>query len=1156
VLARLSRQYVDGYAAAQRFNAAINQLSGGIERGKINMQQAEGILDGIVQKYGIMADASQFASRGQVEFAAALERSNAKLREQQFWHQEWLREFNKQPVQRTLAAGNQNTLGAFGAFNTGQQLQDIAVTAAMGQSIPTIALQQGLQLGTALEIQLENAKKAGVSMAAALRGSFLGILSPINLVAIGLTAVAAAAIQFFMESQNSAKGLTSAVENSSKAVKGLAEAYHIAGVNAEEFGRKTIIAADAEFRLSQTELQRQIKLSAKGFEAPGIVERLSLFGGALPKQATTGEMGFLAKEINEVREAADNGTLSFERLAKIQKEINDNAANSKSTLGQALDLFKGMLGLDPTPLAQSRDELQALLSTIAEAQRQLEKLEEIRRMHAKQSRLGFSGDDHDAKLALRMGGDIEVNNAGIQELETSRNAAMLSAQIAQINARTIQDRVAAVKQLEEARVVQGEKDWQREIRITTAVTLEATRAARELADARREREFARQDLISGAQNELANVGKIGGAAAAARKEFELLQEVQDKVRRGEETQAWADQEAAAIRKTAAAYGELTDAIAKANLQQDLLFEQRQILRPAEEQEIASRLKAAGIDDRDLNSTEASLIRTNLRLAQTKEDFKGFFSDFVNGMRQGKDATDALTDALSNLAGKIGDRLMDRALDQLFGSLFGGSQNSSGGLGGILGKLFGGSGSSQSSFTPTAAMSAIFGGNNLIRSVGGSFTQQESQSVLDQLGSGGFRAGAAAITPTGTAAFSDMLAYARQSAIARGIDPEIGLKVLRSEGLNPGIWQSLVRTAGGGRETSYGPGQLLVGGGMGDAFKRETGLDPSDPSTWRQNIDFTFNKAAQGGWSPWHGAAAVGVGNWQGLRGARALAIGGNDKLPGGAGNDDLTDSFINSRVGGASSISDRYGGTIGTGSIDHLTGGDRIQSRIDSAFKGTEKSVGSATEAINRLTDTSQMAAESLQKAGLSGFSMVKGLTDASGGLSHFGSLLSSFMAPGGGSGSGWFGALSNLFGGAGGAVNYMMGISPGATGAILAGGALGPAGLYHEGGIAGYPGSSRYVSPSVFMGARRYHMGGLAGDEVPAILRRGEPVFRSMDHARQMFANQNIDLDALASKLQAKVKIINVFDPAVVGDYMRKNDAAERSVVNVQRRTRTARGL
>jgi hypothetical protein len=48
-----------------------------------------------------------------------------------------------------------------------------------------------------------------------------------------------------------------------------------------------------------------------------------------------------------------------------------------------------------------------------------------------------------------------------------------------------------------------------------------------------------------------------------------------------------------------------------------------------------------------------------------------------------------------------------------------------------------------------------------------------------------------------------------------------------------------------------------------------------------------------------------------------------------------------------------------------------------------------------------------------------------------------------------------------------------------------------HSGGIAGNDSTfHRSVHPSVWKGAKRYHVGGLAGNEVPAILERGEGVF------------------------------------------------------------------
>ena len=141
--------------------------------------------------------------------------------------------------------------------------------------------------------------------------------------------------------------------------------------------------------------------------------------------------------------------------------------------------------------------------------------------------------------------------------------------------------------------------------------------------------------------------------------------------------------------------------------------------------------------------------------------------------------------------------------------------------------------------------------------------------------------------------SEVEAYIRQAAMRRGIDPDIAVRVAKSEGLAPGVWQSnLYRN--GVRERSYGPFQLYMGGGLGNEFERLTGKSAADPSTVFQQVDFALNQAARGGWSPFHGARRVGIGDRDGLRGAQtapmmldwspnAVAFMKNNPQPGGYG---------------------------------------------------------------------------------------------------------------------------------------------------------------------------------------------------------------------------------------------------------------------------------
>jgi hypothetical protein len=89
------------------------------------------------------------------------------------------------------AAANQNN--RFAALNATNQFQDIAVTAAMGQSVGTIALQQGTQLGMALQQSLGDKGAAGA--AKVLGSAITGLFTPINMLAIGLTALVAVGIK-------------------------------------------------------------------------------------------------------------------------------------------------------------------------------------------------------------------------------------------------------------------------------------------------------------------------------------------------------------------------------------------------------------------------------------------------------------------------------------------------------------------------------------------------------------------------------------------------------------------------------------------------------------------------------------------------------------------------------------------------------------------------------------------------------------------------------------------------------------------------------------------------------------------------------------------------------------------------------------------------
>lgn len=112
------------------------------------------------------------------------------------------------------------------------------------------------------------------------------------------------------------------------------------------------------------------------------------------------------------------------------------------------------------------------------------------------------------------------------------------------------------------------------------------------------------------------------------------------------------------------------------------------------------------------------------------------------------------------------------------------------------------------------------------------------------------------------------AYIRQAALRYGIDPDIAVRVAKSEGgLTDPVRQSQV-VSRGRQEPSFGPFQLLIGGngfpeGLGNRALA-AGIDPRDPNQWQQGVDFALAEAARKGWGQWYGAANTGIGKWQGI----------------------------------------------------------------------------------------------------------------------------------------------------------------------------------------------------------------------------------------------------------------------------------------------------
>ena len=121
---------------------------------------------------------------------------------------------------------------------------------------------------------------------------------------------------------------------------------------------------------------------------------------------------------------------------------------------------------------------------------------------------------------------------------------------------------------------------------------------------------------------------------------------------------------------------------------------------------------------------------------------------------------------------------------------------------------------------------------------------------------------------------------RATAKKHGIDPNVAVRVWRSEGGSSKNYQSKIKRSGkgsvGGQEASYGPYQLYTGGGLGNEYQEKYGVDLSadnSPQGLQRQIDFALGKAKRVGWKPWYGAAKVGIGDRDGIHGKRYADAG-------------------------------------------------------------------------------------------------------------------------------------------------------------------------------------------------------------------------------------------------------------------------------------------
>lgn len=176
-------------------------------------------------------------------------------------------------------------------------------------------------------------------------------------------------------------------------------------------------------------------------------------------------------------------------------------------------------------------------------------------------------------------------------------------------------------------------------------------------------------------------------------------------------------------------------------------------------------------------------------------------------------------------------------------------------------------------------------------------------------------------------------FIRSEAARMGIDPNVALRVARSEGLG-----SFTGDAG----SSFGAFQLHRGGiakggnavgGLGDDFFRQTGLDPSNPANERAGITYALEAAKRMGWTPFHGAARAGIGRFEG--------IGANDN------------AGLSARTGGA--FNDQRAAARFEAMVKPLQDANREIERQRAALQAQEITLGRSTAEVAKATKEQEL---------------------------------------------------------------------------------------------------------------------------------------------------------------------------------------------------------
>lgn len=589
--------------------------------------------------------------------------------------------------------------------NIAAQFQDIGVTAAMGMNPLIIGLQQGTQLSAVFA-------QSGGTLRQTLVAAFKQIASAQALATIGLVALVAVVIQLGIAWANSgseADRLAERIADIKTASDGVSDAQSILGKVFDLTTGKMKTQAAAAINLARAQLllmrataQANISKASKdldGASSMGFGGRLSAWWNndrALIDGSARVDMLTRALKNNQITGADalkgfqmlfDRGEITNEMFLKGSVAAANYGAEIENvkTATQALaDLESGKLSsqfMDPTkPRKGGKSDAEKLADVYA----------------------GATGD-----IAVEKARALaEANNMGAME------AARLEKQTSLLN--SIQQKGIPITDAVRKRVAGLAEDYAKAkiaadiSEVINASTLEIDRQREAVADqaklvglygdalARATREMEAQKKLRDAlpKGEIVVSSNLTGGLSD---DIEAVNrsERMEKLRKDSEDAAYAmDLERKGLGLTGAAAEAYAFTVERLNqAKRDGIT-----LSP---EEIAA-IEAAG---EAYGKTRYAIDQQADAIASARETTKSFFTDLINGVREGANAFTALGNAAVNALNRIIDKLLDKALDGFLNSMFSSMSGGSGG-GGLFSSIFGGGSGGGSNIVSTGATPKI------------------------------------------------------------------------------------------------------------------------------------------------------------------------------------------------------------------------------------------------------------------------------------------------------------------------------------------------------------------------------------------------------------------------------------------------------------------